>query len=167
MDYSHPNQMRDVQKSSIFFGWFCTLCEKKHDTAVVSFLPKGGGKMRLYGLLGGRYVSVCKACSKVGGSGGMLPREIFILDLLLDTIWWNLGLWDWWSPATQRNTAGRGQTCWGRLHVSSQLTHHRNSLAGEVLMTLGVALSISFLNSSSCSSEGQVWLLSPCKTWPG
>ena len=31
--------------------------------------------MRLYGLLGGggKYVSVCKACSKLGGSGGMLP----------------------------------------------------------------------------------------------
>ena len=35
--------------------------------------------MRLYGLLGGKYVSVCKACGKLGGSGGMLSREIFIL----------------------------------------------------------------------------------------
>ena len=26
------------------------------------------------------------------GSGGMLPREILILDLSLDAIWWNLGL---------------------------------------------------------------------------
>ena len=41
---------------------------------------------------GGKYVSVCKACGKLGGSGGMLFREIFILDLLLDTIWRNLGL---------------------------------------------------------------------------
>ena len=32
--------------------------------------------MRLYGLLGGKYVSVCKVCGKLGGSGGMLPREI-------------------------------------------------------------------------------------------
>ena len=52
--------------------------------------------MRLYGLLGGggggKYVSVCKACGKLRGSGGMLPWEILILDLLLDVIWWNLGL---------------------------------------------------------------------------
>ena len=34
---------------------------------------------------GGKYV-------KLGGSRDMLPWEIFILDLLLDTIWWNLGL---------------------------------------------------------------------------
>ena len=26
--------------------------------------------MRLYGLLGGKYVSVCKACGKLGGSRG-------------------------------------------------------------------------------------------------
>ena len=48
--------------------------------------------MGLYGLLGGKYVSMCKACGKLGGSGGMLPWEILILDLLLDAIWWNLGL---------------------------------------------------------------------------
>ena len=36
----------------------------------------GGVQMRLYGLLGGKYVSVCKVCGKLGGSGGMLPREI-------------------------------------------------------------------------------------------
>ena len=37
-----------------------------------SFLPKvgGEGQMRLYGLLGGKYVSVCKACGKLGGSRG-------------------------------------------------------------------------------------------------
>ena len=46
----------------------------------LSFLPKGGGgKMRLYGLLGGgKYVSVCKACGKVGGSGGMVPWGNFV-----------------------------------------------------------------------------------------
>ena len=33
--------------------------------------------MRSYGLMGGKYVSVCKACGKLGGSGGMLPWEIF------------------------------------------------------------------------------------------
>ena len=48
--------------------------------------------MRLYALLGGKYVSVCKACGKLGGSWGMLPREILILDLLLEVIWWNWGL---------------------------------------------------------------------------
>ena len=44
-------------------------------------------KMRLYGLLGGsKYVSMWQT----EGSGGMLPREILVLDLLLDAIWWNL-----------------------------------------------------------------------------
>ena len=38
------------------------------------------------------YVSVCKMCGKLGGFGGMFPREILILEFLLDTIWWNLGL---------------------------------------------------------------------------
>ena len=33
----------------------------------------GGGKMILYGFLGDKYVSVCKACGKLWGSGGMLP----------------------------------------------------------------------------------------------
>ena len=32
---------------------------------------------------GGKYVSVCKACGKLGGSGAMLPREILILDLFI------------------------------------------------------------------------------------
>ena len=41
---------------------------------------------------GDKYVFVCKACGKLGGSGGMLPQEILILNLLLDAIWWNLGL---------------------------------------------------------------------------
>ena len=41
---------------------------------------------------GGKYVSMCKACGKLGGSGGMLHREMLILDLLLDTICWNPGL---------------------------------------------------------------------------
>ena len=53
--------------------------------------------MRMYELLGGgedKYVSVCKACGKVGGGGGWghAPQEILILDLLLGAIWWNLGL---------------------------------------------------------------------------
>ena len=41
---------------------------------------------------GGKYVSACKALVKLGGSRGMLCLEILILDLLSDTIWWNLGL---------------------------------------------------------------------------
>ena len=31
----------------------------------------------------GKYMSVCKACGKLGGSGGMLLREILIFDLFL------------------------------------------------------------------------------------
>ena len=34
-------------------------------------------KMRLYELLGGKYVFVCKACGKLEWSGGMLPWENF------------------------------------------------------------------------------------------
>ena len=37
-------------------------------------------------------MSVGKVCGKLGESGGMLPREILILDLLLDAICWSLGL---------------------------------------------------------------------------
>ena len=42
---------------------------------------------------GGKYVSVCKAWGKLGGSGGMLPwgNGVFF-DVLVDTILWNLGL---------------------------------------------------------------------------
>ena len=43
--------------------------------------------MGLYGLSEGKYVFVCKACGKLGGSGGMLFQEILTLDLTLDTIW--------------------------------------------------------------------------------
>ena len=46
------------------------------------FFPRGD-KMRLYGLLGGKYISVCKACSKLGGSGGMLPRGNFDFGLFI------------------------------------------------------------------------------------
>ena len=34
----------------------------------------------------------CEKRGKLGGSGGMFSQEILILDLLLDIIWWNLGL---------------------------------------------------------------------------
>ena len=40
-------------------------------------------------LLGGS-VSVCKMCGKLGGACS--PGEVLILELLLDAIWWNLGL---------------------------------------------------------------------------
>ena len=32
---------------------------------------------------GCKYVSMCKGCGKLGGSGGMLSREIMILDLFI------------------------------------------------------------------------------------
>ena len=49
-----------------------------------SFSPKGGGQNEIVWIIGGgKYVSVCKACGKLEGSGDMLPREILILDLLL------------------------------------------------------------------------------------
>ena len=44
--------------------------------------------MRLYGV-GGKYVA--KERRKGGGSGGMLPWEILMLNLLFDAIYWNLG----------------------------------------------------------------------------
>ena len=50
--------------------------------------------MRLYGLLGGGgQVSICvQSMWQTRGVRGMLSREILVLDLLLDAIWWNLGL---------------------------------------------------------------------------
>ena len=44
--------------------------------------------MNLFFLGGGKCVSVCKACSKLGGGGGGGGGGgILILDLLLDAIW--------------------------------------------------------------------------------
>ena len=61
-----------------------------------SFLPNGGGRGGqneiVWIVRGASYISVCKACGKLGGSGGMLLWEILILDLLLDTNWSNQGL---------------------------------------------------------------------------
>ena len=48
-----------------------------HTRVFFSFLPKERGHMRLYRLLGGKYVSVCKGCGKVRGFGGILSQEIF------------------------------------------------------------------------------------------
>ena len=41
---------------------------------------------------GGKYVSMCKACGKLGGVRGCALPGSFDFGLLLDTIWWNLGL---------------------------------------------------------------------------
>ena len=57
-----------------------------------AFCPRGGGGGANEHYWGGKCASMCKACGKLGGSGCMLPWENLILDLLLDTIWWNLGL---------------------------------------------------------------------------
>ena len=57
------------------------------------FAQGGGGKLILYGLLRGQVCIHVQSMWQNRGSGGMLPREILILDLLLlDAIWWNLGL---------------------------------------------------------------------------
>ena len=48
------------------------------------------GKIRLYGLLGGELRIHVQSMLQTRGSGGMLPWEILILDLLLDVICWNL-----------------------------------------------------------------------------
>ena len=55
---------------------------------------QGGGQNEIAWIIGGggKYVPVCKACGKLGESRGMFPREILILELLLDAIWWNPGL---------------------------------------------------------------------------
>ena len=53
-----------------------------------SFSPKEQNEI-VWIIGGGKYVSVCKTCGKLGGSGGKLPWEILILDLLLDAVWWN------------------------------------------------------------------------------
>ena len=57
-----------------------------------SFLPKEEQNEIVWIVRRTSYISVCKACGKLGGSGGMLPWEILILDLLLDTNWLNQGL---------------------------------------------------------------------------
>ena len=41
----------------------------------------------------GKYVYICvQSMWQTRGVRGHAPREILILDLLLDVIWWNLGL---------------------------------------------------------------------------
>ena len=47
-----------------------------HTGFLSAFCPRGA-KWDCMDYWGGKYVSVCKACGKLGGSGGMLPREIF------------------------------------------------------------------------------------------
>ena len=48
--------------------------------------------MRLYGLLGRQVCIHVQSMWQTGGVRGHAPLEILILDVLLDTIWWNLGL---------------------------------------------------------------------------
>ena len=71
----------------------CTGCQSRFLSA---FYPKGG-KMRLYGLLGGgKYVFMCKACGKLRASArGACPGK---WSLLIDAIWWNLGLQEYIPP---------------------------------------------------------------------
>ena len=49
------------------------------------FCPRGGQNdiVWIIGGGGGKYISVCKACGKLGGAGGMLPWEILILDFFI------------------------------------------------------------------------------------
>ena len=58
-----------------------------------SFLLKGK-ENKIVWIIGGASTYLCakRAASQGGGFRGVLPREILILDLLLDAIWWNLGL---------------------------------------------------------------------------
>ena len=56
------------------------------------FFPMGGGggkrdSMDNWGGGGGEEHIRVQSMQQTRGSGGMLPREIFILDLLLETIW--------------------------------------------------------------------------------
>ena len=56
------------------------------------FFPKGG-QNEIVWIIGGQDVFVCKACGKLGGSGGHAPPGNFgFFDLSLDAIWWNLEL---------------------------------------------------------------------------
>ena len=52
----------------------------------------GGGKMRLYGLLERQACIHAQSMWQTRRVWGDVPREILILDHLLDTIWWNLKL---------------------------------------------------------------------------
>ena len=55
------------------------------------FAQGGGGQNKIVWIIGGGQVCVSKHVANKGVQG-TLPREILILDLLLDAIWWNLGL---------------------------------------------------------------------------
>ena len=67
-------------------------CAYKHThQGLFQLFAQGGGKMRMYGLLGGQVCICVQSMWQTRGPGGMLPREILILDLLLDAICWNLG----------------------------------------------------------------------------
>ena len=58
-----------------------------------AFCPRvggGGGEKSHCMDLGGKHIFVCKACGKLGASGGMLPWGNFDFGPFI--IWWNLGL---------------------------------------------------------------------------
>ena len=51
-----------------------------------AFCPSGGGQNEIVWITGGgasTYLFVCKACGKLGGSGGMLPQENFDFGLFI------------------------------------------------------------------------------------
>ena len=49
---------------------------------------QGEGQNEIVWIIGGgKYISMCNACGKLRGSGGMLSSEMLILVLLLDAIW--------------------------------------------------------------------------------
>ena len=56
-------------------------------------LAKGGGQNEIVWIIGGASTYLCKACGKLGGVRGHAPPGNFVFfDLLVDAIWWNLGL---------------------------------------------------------------------------
>ena len=96
-----------------------------------------GGKMGLYGLLGGQVCIRVQSMWQTRGSGDMLSWEILILDLLLGTIWWNLGRFSHKHnlpfivslklsrapPTRPERNPGRCSAC-EHLYDNISLTHH-------------------------------------------
>ena len=68
--------------------------EAKTNRVSFSFLPKGGGKGQneIAWIIGGQVCICVQSMWQSRGCGGMLPQEILVLELLLEAIWWNLGL---------------------------------------------------------------------------
>ena len=55
-----------------------------------AFCPRGDGQNQIVWIIGGELRIHVQSMLQTRGSGGMLPWEILILDLLLDVICWNL-----------------------------------------------------------------------------